>query len=153
MVVFAVGTGPPHVGVWRDELPNFLNARSIAAATGRAGCSKPRPGRDDLIPFAGNLVSARVLRRSSDGRHCAKLCFVSPHAMQDHPQLAGDRYPGLLVSDPLGKTSAPLLQGRGLLDTRQQGGGSLEQIASQQGVPGFRDTERVNDFETGSGLI
>ena len=53
MVVFAVGAGPPHVGVWRDELPNVLNARSLSAATGRAGCSKPRPGRDDLIPSRG----------------------------------------------------------------------------------------------------
>ena len=49
MVVFAVGMNPPHVGVWRAELPNVLNARSMSAATGRAGCSKLRPGKDDPI--------------------------------------------------------------------------------------------------------
>jgi hypothetical protein len=79
MVVFAVGTGPPHVGVWRAELPNVLNARSISAATGRAGCSKPRPGRDDPIPSRGTWCAVGGFYAAAAAFGIARNSALSAH--------------------------------------------------------------------------
>ena len=85
-----------------------------------AQSSEPRPCR---TPLAGGRSRAFVelLRgRRSLLATPTEFAAIRPHAMQDHRELARDRYRRAAQATPLGKRGAPSLQRRPSGDTGQQ---------------------------------